>query len=387
MKTGKILLALILFSLTRPVSAQESILWGALKAGKYAVGFSVLQKQDSTRTIDNGKRYRPVQMLVWYPAQGADNSETLLYEDYIATMAHEVDFSNDSDGSAAAAIQQYKHLLSSNGFSAQAVGQLLTTKMKAHKNAEAAEGAFPLVVVGQGNMQPAWNLSILCEYLASHGYMVASSPSPMRITGPLADTTQIYQYASDQKEDLEFTFNQLGSLQAVDTDRLAVVGYSFGGRGAFLVLNDWDHVRAFVSLDGGFANKVGRHWLDGIQIHTEKIRSPILHIYQDTESYVIPDFDLVNSLGYADRFLIKITHMRHAFFANLGMAIGTIPDLDLPGVSKTDVRRRFEAVCKLTLGFLNTFVTDKQSDYWDSVTSGTSDSAGCVEVRELRKEF
>lgn len=384
MKTGKIILAILLIVLTKPVISQESILWGNLDEGKYNVGFTVIETRDSTRVIDDDKRYRPVQMAVWYPARNAGVSEPMLYKDYTALMADEVDFTNTSDSSENAAIQQYSNLLSSNGFSALSAVQLLSAKMKAHKNTEVAAGSFPLVVVGQGNMQPAGNLSILCEYLASHGYYVASSPSPMRITGPLADTTQIYQYASDQKEDMELIYDELKQLKNADSGRLAVVGYSFGGRGAFLVLNEWDNIKAFVSLDGGFANKVGRHWLDGVQIHTEKIVSPILHIYQDTESYMVPDFDLVNSLVHSDRFLIKIDHMRHPFFANMGMAIGAVPGLDLPGVDKNDIRRKFETVCKLTLGFLNTFVKDEQSDYWNDVTSGAPDTPGFVEVQELR---
>jgi len=78
--------------------------------------------------------------------------------------------------------------------------------------------------------------------------------------------------------------------------------------------------------------------------------------------------------------------MRHTFFANLGMAIGTIPALDFPGVDKQNVRRKFETVCRLTLGFINTYVKDAPSDYWNSVTTSAVDSADFIEVRELRSD-
>jgi len=319
---------------------QESILWGTLEKGKYNVGLKVIEHRDQSRFIDSGKAARPMQTLVWYPAIAGIWDTSVLYQDYISLIASEKAFHNDSDSSKQAAIVAYSRLLTSNGISDEAAKQLLTTKMAAYQNAQAETGHFPCIIVAQGNMNPAGSMSVLCEYLASHGYYVASSPSPMRITGPLTNTTQAYQYARDQELDMKFDWNELKAFKNADTKDVAIIGYSFGGRGAFLMLNDNPGIKAFVSLDGGFADKIGKSWLHGIHIDKEKITSPILHFYQDTETYVVPDFNLVNSLINSNRYLIKIDNMRHALFSNMGMAVGTIPGIDFPGTKKGDVKQK-----------------------------------------------
>ena len=45
--------------------------------------------------------------------------------------------------------------------------------------------------VAQGNAQTVQDQAHLAEYLASYGYVVATTPSPMLITGPLTDESQV----------------------------------------------------------------------------------------------------------------------------------------------------------------------------------------------------
>ncbi len=374
----------LLFIIYKPAFSQESMLWGNLKAGKYKVGIKVIEKKDESRFIDSGKT-RPIQTVIWYPSNDISKSRSFFYKDYISLIAHEINFNNSSDSSKEAVILEYSKLLSSNGISSKSVDDFLYSKMKAHENAEPAEGSFPCVIVAQGNYHPAINLSILCEYLASQGYYTASCPSPMRITKPLIDTSQIYQYALDQENDMEFIYNDLKELKNVNPDKLAIIGYSFGGRSAFLMLNDMNTIKAFVSLDGGFADKIGSHWLDSIHINKDKITIPILHFYQDIESYVIPDFDLINSLTNSDRYLIKIKDMKHLFFSNIGMAVGTIPGFDFPGVKKDEVRQKYEFVCNTTLDFLNTFMKNEGDNFGNELVKDKTGNENFIETKELKK--
>ncbi len=365
-------------------NCQESVLWGSLEKGRYSVGLKIIEHRDQSRFIDSGKVARPVQALVWYPAVLNTKVKPVLYKNYISLIASEVNFHNDSDSSKKTAITAYSRLLTSNGITDKAAGQLLNTKMAAHQNAQAAAGHFPCVLVAQGNMNPAGSMSVLCEYLASHGYYVASSPSPMRIIGPLTDTTQAYQYAKDQEMDMAFISNELKAFKNADTNEVALIGYSFGGRGAFLMLNDNPKIKAFVSLDGGIANKIGKSWLHGIHIDKRKITSPILHFYQDTETYVVADFDLINSLHNSDRYLIKIDNMRHALFSNMGMAVGVIPGIDFTGAGKDDIRQKCEFIYRATLAFLNTFVKGEKDDYREKLSESKIDF-NFVEMKELKK--
>lgn len=367
--------------------SQNSVLWGGLKEGKYKVGFKYVEKYDESRFIDSGKTNRPLQISIWYPAEVKETGNRLYYKDYIALTAHEINFENSSDSSRNNVIENYEQLMVSNGVPLKAVKLFMNSGMSAYLNAKAVSGSFPLVIVGQGNFHPSANLSILCEYLASHGYYVATCASPTRITGQITDTTQIYQYALDQRDDMKFIFDELKTYANVDYNELGVIGYSFGGRSGFLLLNDFDIVKVFISLDSGFANKIGKHWLDGITINTGKITVPILHIYQDIESFVVPDFELVNSLVNSERYLIKVEDMKHGFFYNLGMAIGVIPGFDLPGVDKDSTKMKFETVNQITLAFLNTYLKEEDNKYWMRTFSNKSNLQSLITVKELKKGF
>jgi len=74
-----ILSTFLLYSLI--LFAPEHI-WDNLDKGNYKVGFKVLSLYDSTRTINEGKSIRPVQISIWYPAQVSNNPQTLSYKDY-----------------------------------------------------------------------------------------------------------------------------------------------------------------------------------------------------------------------------------------------------------------------------------------------------------------
>lgn len=381
-----IIITTVIFSagICQNVYSQTPVLWGKLENGNYKAGFKYIEKYDNARWIDSSGSSRPIQISVWYPAEKIIDSKRLQYRDYIALTSHEIDFSNCSDSSLNNTVDNYANLLSARGIPIEAVEKFMNSEMNAYLNPEAADGKFPLIIVGQGNYHPSANLSILCEFLATHGYCVATSASPTRITGQLKDSTEIYKYALDQRDDMKFIYDELKN--DLDINEVGVIGYSFGGRGGFLLLNDFEFVKAFVSLDSGIANKIGRHWLDGIEINIDKIRSPILHIYQDVESFVVPDFSLIDSLTCADRYLLKIENMRHGFFFNLGMAIGVIPEFDFPNTDKDSTRIKFETVCKTTLGFFDEYIKNENDIYWDNYLKGVNVDSTFTKFKILKKQ-
>lgn len=377
---------IIIFSVSVNTYSQNSILWGNLDKGEYNVGFKVIEKYDETRFIDSGKFHRPVQISFWYPAQVVNSEKSLLYKDYISLTAHEINFGSSTEKDKNDAVEKYTILLTSNGISAESVAKLLTSKMRAVENAEAARGSFPLVIIAPGNFHPPANLSILSEYLASHGFCVASCSSPTRITGPVTDSTQIYKFALDQRDDMYIIFNEMKNYKYVNAEKLSVIGYSFGGRGSFLLMNDFNIVKAFISFDSGFANKIGAHWINDVKINYEKITAPILHIYQEDQPFIVtPDFTLVNSLNKSERYLVKLENADHNFFYNIGMITGVIPGFNLPGIDKENAKQKFEMINKITLGFLNSFIKNEKDKYWEEMISNRNNS-GSINSQILNQD-
>lgn len=337
--------------------AQTSTLWGNLKPGPYQVGFSVINELDTSRQIGYNQVARPVQISLWFPARRSTYHSHLTYRDYLILTAHELSFENVSVKDENAVLDEYVELLRSNNIPVSAIEEWLNVRMFARSEMEPEEGPFPLIIVAQGNMQSAHHQAILSEYLASHGYVVATSPSPMRISGPIIDSSQILAYAQEQAADMNFILNTLKHRINIDTEKLGLIGHSFGTRAALLLLTELTGVDAFVSLDGGIANKYGKYWLNGVQyFNPESITLPILHFYQDVEDFVIPDFDLLETLNSSPRYLIKIDGMRHLYFTSLGMVTAMIPSFAPPTVRQSIVQQNYEALCLYTFRFLDAYL-------------------------------
>ena len=197
--------------------------------------------------------------------------------------------------------------------------------MEARRDAEPAPGRFPLVLVAQGSGGAVPDHALLGEYLASHGYLVATCPSPRRLGDAMRGDADILRVAETQARDLAFLSERLRSVVAADQRRLGVVGYSFGGRSALLLASRDAKVRAFVSLDSGIAVKTGKGWLPRTRLDPAVLRTPVFHVFEDTEDMMAPDFGLLAACKSSDRTLMRVADLGHFEFITYGMASAVLP--------------------------------------------------------------
>lgn len=251
-------------SVTCPARAQEPLLWGSLKPGPNVVGYRHLYRLDHLRqydpefTTDPTKlpphKPRPIYICVWYPAQKSD-AKPMDYRQYL-------DVSSDDPLIAPFAKRLSRHVVSV--VSEETVGKepaqrtpaetaaferLLATRTIAVQDAPPAEGRFPVVIHHPGLGGVPDDSSVLCELLASHGYVVLSSAYPMFD----AQSVGIGSDLHTSFRDMEFLARYARELPYADADRLGAMGHSWG---AIAVLH-WAAVpdstlRAFVTLDSGF---------------------------------------------------------------------------------------------------------------------------------------
>lgn len=116
-------------------------------------------------------------------------------------------------------------------------GETTTTLQgRASRDADVADGIYPLVIVSHGYPGNRWLMSPLAENIASKGYVVVSIDH--------ADSTYSDQAAFgstlvNRPWDQRFVIDQIAALDddlgaITDAENVAVIGYSMGGYGALI---------------------------------------------------------------------------------------------------------------------------------------------------------
>ncbi|HEX8154192.1 MAG TPA: hypothetical protein VF698_13745, partial [Thermoanaerobaculia bacterium] len=274
-----------------------------LQPGRHAVGLRVSEQTDPSRS-------RAMQVTVWYPARRGGTA--MRFRDVLAL---------DSTNAG------YESFLQSTGIPTPAVKKWLDAKLLSKRNAPPADGRFPLVLIAQGNRHTAADQAILAEYIASHGYVVATVPSAMNISGPMKSESEIGAKAEEQALDLEFLADVMRNDASADAAKIAVIGHSFGARAGLLYAMRNPAVAALVSLDGGIGVAAGREQLErSTFFRKEALRAHVAHLYEENDEFMKPDLAMLNEVA-KNVYTRKLTSMHHAHFSSAGFAAASLPDV------------------------------------------------------------
>ena len=273
--------AALLIGLSGP-QLKASPLWGKLEPGPYRVGYKTILTYDLSRPSisrdSSGKEIRAahlgrqMQIGVWYPT--ANTSQSFMqFAEYVYLLAQELDFSPLTENRRQQAIASFMKEPLSRGVSEEQLQRLLKIKTAAVKNAPPTR-RFPLVVYA--HIAPSGN-NIMCEYLASHGFVVATIPWKGTFeynldVGLTGVETQI--------KDIEFAIGLLRKEPNVDGRKIATIGMSFGAISTLGLQSRNSDVKALISLDGGIGSAFGAAVVQRTPYHSmARISAPLLHLY------------------------------------------------------------------------------------------------------------
>ena len=312
-KENFVLSRVVVFLITVAAMAQsgpEPRLWGGLARGPFNVGFGVVHLTDPSRYY-GAEAKRPIQVSLWYPVQKSAQPLGMPFSEYVALYQRlrtgrngELSTTDRTDILAAYGKETFP------GSPPAAVAQLLATPTAAVRDARPAEGRFPLVVYAPGLGGTPLTHTPVAEYLASHGYVVAMSPSqgdsPAGMPFDVAGQEQ-------QIRDIEFTIGALREQPNVDPWQIGLVGFSFGGGAVILSGMRIPGIRAVAVLDGtGGWDATLPLLREATGFHPAAFRAPLLVLAGDDE--VAQDLSLIHSLKCSDRQVIRIRAMRHHDF-------------------------------------------------------------------------
>ncbi|HVL09187.1 MAG TPA: dienelactone hydrolase family protein [Burkholderiaceae bacterium] len=325
-------------------------------AGPYGVGLQVVKQYDYSRTFKSsidpltgdvvqGERSRPMQTLIWYPAQ--PTAQKLAYGDYVHARVTELQF-DLSEGRKAQAVAKGEQALS-NRLGAEQARAVLTTPMRASLDAQPVAGRFPLVIYAPGAGGAADENADLFEHLASHGYVVVASTS-------LGTHAKGIDYAmadvETQVRDIQFLLGHALSLPQVDARHIAVIGWSWGGMSNVFAASRDDRISALVSFDGTREPAFTR------LIPTQKLTVPWLYISrtpdtipQINKSEIDTTFSLLNEARYADVHQLTMYPMTHVDFVSRHLRESG--EADFGEYSRAEVAQAYNIVSDYVRHFLD----------------------------------
>ncbi|WP_234387159.1 prolyl oligopeptidase family serine peptidase [Aquimarina sp. Aq78] len=359
-----ILVACIIFQVSL-IYAQTSLKEINLENGKYNVGFQHYTSIDSTRTyqikneFNNQLIYRPIPISIWYPAKiDTKNSKQLIVLNYLEILKEEEEWKNLPNDFL---LDWFPYLWNTPQNKAH-----LSEKANAFSNAAILEGKYPVIVYAPSYQASSIENFALFEYLASNGFIVISSPSRGTDTRWLEGGTA--KDMETQSRDIEFLLKEILNYKNIDSNKIALMGFSFGGVSTTITAMKKQNIKALVSLDGteryNYAVLEKSPYFD-----LEKFDIPYIHFAQkDIPKEVliaekIPaelnyKFQLYDSLKYSNANSYKFNDLTHSYFSSFGVLFANRDKRQ--DKSDDKIMKSYNLLSTHTLQFLKAFLKDDE---------------------------
>ncbi len=346
------------------ISAQVSIEQLGLEAGKYKVGFIHYTTYDSSRTYNRTFDWtydnvpRPIPISIWYPSsENSSKVAPLNVLDYMRILKEEEEWEHLPDE------QILNWFYYPNTASNRNHLQEATTAFSALKP---ADGKYPTVIYAPSYEASSLENFALCEFLASYGYVIVSSPS--RGTEHRFFEGGTEKDMETQARDIEVLIRESGRLQYADQDKIATMGFSFGGLSQVLSQMRDERIKATVSLDGSIKYQYAT--LKKSPFHNiERMDVPFIHFSQKEippqvliedkiDSALNTEFEFFDSLKYSHAYHFQFHNLTHSYFSTLGVIFQ--PRDQRQDKSDAEIMESYRWVSVYTLNFLNAYLKHEE---------------------------
>jgi hypothetical protein len=323
------------------------------KAGPYAVGLKVVNQYDPSRkfpvTPDPAERNmqqgsRPLQTLIWYPALQSSN-KPIAVGDYVELADREIHFDAPDQEH-----NKWRGRLKSS----------FDIPMWAVRDAKPVEQRFPVVIYAPSDSSVAWENADLCEYLASHGYVVLASPSMGAST---RDMTDDLAGIDTQALDISFLISYAAALPDTDSSKVAVASFSWGGISSLFAAARDPRIQVLAEMDGSMRYYPGLVAKAG-SIHPEQLNVPLLFFTSNRENFIediehsdmdMTGHNVLNAWTHAGVMTVNMLGMSHPEFCSMCQR-WPLGEEQIADYGRDDANTSYAWVALYMLQFLNAYV-------------------------------
>lgn len=348
----------MLTALASKVICQPYPSWGQLKAGKYKVGFRTVQAYDSSRTYTIGEyeRFRPMLIHLWYPATTGSSDALMTYKEYLILERQRENFGETNPAvldnyciqTAYGYIDFGKKFMPGLDIT---VEEVLSSNTAALLQAIPSTETFPLIVYAPSFGKSSIQNNIVCEYLASHGYIVTSVAS----SGETSSTmTSDDKGIRAQVLDMEFVIKYLTKNEALNFSTLGTFGFSWGGFSNVLHQMRNNDVKAIASWDGSIEYQGYEIAKTVRDFKPERMNVP--YIFFSSKNTDMTDFPFYKSLSNKKKYLYRMNPLAHAEFASYWTIFANVK----PNTTSYNLES-YKLVCEYTRLFFDIYLKGKTS--------------------------
>jgi predicted dienelactone hydrolase len=293
-----------------------------------------------------GENARPLQTLIWYPSLKS-TGKPMTVGDYTQLVDTETHF-NASDEKE----NRWRSLLKTS----------IDIPLWAVREAKPARGHYPILIYAPSDSSVSWENADLCEYLASHGYVVLASPS---IGVSTRDMTDDLDGVNAQAHDISFLITYARSLPDTDSSEVAVVSWSWGGISSLFASARDTRIDALVEMDGSMRYYPGLVKRAG-DVHPERLTVPLLCFtrnvsLEDLEKDDAPPADKVgpnvlNAWIHGDHLIVNMLGMAHPEFSSMFQrreSAQRFAENQIADYEREDANTSYAWVARYTLNFLD----------------------------------
>lgn len=311
-----------------------------IEYGDYDVGYKNIELIDSSRSYSRGidfgrKVFRPISISVWEPCATNLPVKKITIKDYLCIHQHEEEWPNLPfeyffDWFA---IRSTDHNKSQVGVNTKAVSNYsprMTDK--------------PVIIYSSSFRAPSVENFILCEYLSSYGYKVLSIPSKGYENISFEGGT--IKDATAQSLDLEFVIENLEHILQNSSNKIYLMGFSFGGLSHIINACNDKRIRGVVSLDGTIKYKpelldsspsyeLGNFSVPFVHISQKDIPDSLLQ-KENTSVEINTNFQFYDEIDVPSKYQIKSRNLSHTFFSSYGILFNERNPRQDPGYNQIE---------------------------------------------------